>query len=49
MKSKFFFFFFKNITVTLEQCMTSLDKVNKKRKYSTIIFCGTILDVVDCD
>ena len=42
-------FFFKNITMTLEQCTTSLDKVNKKRKYRTTIFCGTIMYAVDCD
>ena len=35
--------------MTLEQCTTSLDKVNRKRKYRITIFCGTILDVVDCD
>ena len=29
--------------MTLEQCTTSLDKVNKKRKYRTTIFCGTIM------
>ena len=35
--------------MTLELCMTSWYKVNKKRKYRTTIFCATILDVVDCD
>ena len=24
-------------------------KVNKKRKYKISIFCGTIMDVIDCD
>ena len=43
------FFSFKNITMTLEQCTTSLDKVNKKRKYRTTISCGTILYGEDCD
>ena len=35
--------------MTLKLCMTSLYKVNKKRKYKTTKFCATILDVVDCD
>ena len=33
-------FFFKNI-MTLELCMTSLYKVNQKRKYRTAIFYAT--------
>jgi len=28
--------------MTLELCMTSLYKVNQKRKYRTTIFCATI-------
>ena len=35
--------------MTLEQCTTSLDKVNNKRKYRTTVFCGIILYVADCD
>ena len=47
--SQFNIYIYIYITMTLEQCTTSLDKVNRKRKYRITIFCGTILDVVDCD
>ena len=43
------FFSFRNGTMFIELCSSSQLKVNKKRKYRTTVFCGTIMYEVDCD